>query len=100
MSKFVDDIIYNIRKQPETWSVLPRRTQEKASGIASGRVQIRLHGNSALASIIDVDVDGIEMTITYWDRFFLERAVSWWFRQVRLADVRISYPLDPDPDHI
>jgi len=78
MSKFVDEIIHDIRTNPDTWQ------DQCGYGIKKDNVIVTDYGNTAILSIISVYVNNKEMTRTWRDGYKLEKAVSWWYRNVSL----------------
>ena len=81
MSKFVDEIIDDIKSNPDSWR------DQIGYGIKKDRIIITGHGNSAILSVIDVYVNNKQITRTYIDAFRLEKAVSWWYKNVSLKTI-------------
>lgn len=80
MSKFVDEIIDNIKTQPDKWQVYNRYH----NGIRCDSIKITGIGNGPLISIAHVYIDVIEMPLTFKDKYRLEKVVTWWFRNVSI----------------
>lgn len=83
MSKFIDEIITDIKADPDSWR------DQCGNGIKKGEVIITDHGNSALLSIIDVYVNNKRITRTWRDGYRLEKAVSWWYKNVSLKTLSV-----------
>ena len=82
MSKFVDEILEDIKTNQNSWSKNNRA--EHGRGIKKDNIIIAFYGNSPLLSIIDVYIDNQRMPLTYMDRWDLEKAVGWWYRNIDL----------------
>jgi hypothetical protein len=80
MSKYVDEIIKDIRSNPETW-------ERVKGGLKKGSVYVYDFGNGHkwfggwFTSIVSVSIDGIETKCLSWrDKYRLEEAFKWWMR--------------------
>jgi len=76
MSKFVDEILDSIKTNPKDWTVV--KTRGYFTGIEKDNIIISQHGNSAILSIINVEINGVRIPTTYIDLFRLERAITKW----------------------
>ncbi len=78
MSKFVDQIIEELKTQPQSFK------DYKGRGVQKNNLVVRGFGNSAHLSIIHVELSGVDMPLTYFDKFRLERAISNWYETIPL----------------
>ena len=76
MSKFVNEILESIKNTPKDWTVV--KTNGYFTGIENGSIVITEHGNSAILSIINVEINGVRIPTTYIDLFRLEKAITKW----------------------
>lgn len=82
MSKFVDEIIEDVKNNPKTWS------RYKERGLKKGNIKISDCGNGSklflfwFTSIVDIYVnDKSTWVSTSWrDRYRLEELFLWWMR--------------------
>jgi hypothetical protein len=56
-----------------------------ANGIECGGIKIDNMGNGTIfmlwcTSIISCTINGVQMPLTYYDRFRLEETLKWWFK--------------------
>lgn len=88
MSKYVDEIVQDIRINPETWKRSGSTGLEKANIIITG-----FNSNGIiflyLLSIVDVYINGISTfsTCTYMDKVKLQLAYNWWMRSSPLSRI-------------
>ncbi len=78
MSKFVDEIIKDLKDNPKDYKVNNR------SGIEKREVEINSCGNIRAMSLIHILINDKEMITTYIDRWKLEVAISEWYRTIDL----------------
>lgn len=80
MSKFVDEIVKDIRENPRKW----RRYGER--GLMAGEVVIDGLGNTKALSICDVLINGRDsyVALTWFDKYRIESACLWWMRNASL----------------
>lgn len=81
MSKFIDEIVYSIRENSSEWC------DNDGCGVKKGNIEVSLYGNSAMLSIINVWINGKTVPTTWLDRFKLEKAISFWYRNVPLSTI-------------
>lgn len=82
MSKYVDEIIKDIRDNPNSWKRLD--TGNCYDGIQKGNIKLTQYGNTRLLSIINVEIDNVRQRKTYLDSWRLESAVTWWYKNIGL----------------
>lgn len=85
MSKYIDEIIKDIKTNPDSWR------DQQGNGIKKGDVTITGYGNTAILSCISVYVNYKEMPAKWYDNYRLERAVGWWYRNVSLATISLLH---------
>ncbi|BFM16241.1 hypothetical protein R50073_24240 [Maricurvus nonylphenolicus] len=78
MSKFAAEIRDSIYAEPEKWN--PTRNSYRHNGIEKDGVKVFDYGNTKLLSVISVEVKGSDVKTTYRDRWSLEKAVLWWYK--------------------
>lgn len=83
MSKFVDEILESIKKEPTTWK------DYNACGVEKGNIKIYGYGNTKLLSICSVKINDKEMPVTYMDRWRIEKVISEWYRTVKLETLLV-----------
>jgi hypothetical protein len=86
MSKYITEIIADVKQNPHTWH---RTTEGRILGVGIRKDDISIYnyGNTMLFSVIDVEINGTRTVTTYIDRVRLERLVSWWFKSVSLKTI-------------
>jgi len=78
MSKFVDEIIADIISNPVKWN------RYRGDGIRKGQIIISPIGAPIILSIIQIEIEGVDMPLTYSDRWRLESTVRKWFKIISL----------------
>lgn len=81
MSKIAGDILDLIKKDPKRFAM---KGNDPFCGITDGNIDIIHFGNTRALSVIDVCVNGVEMRLTYIDRWRIEVAMKKWFKQMSL----------------
>ncbi len=81
MSKYIDEIIADIKQNPQNWM------DYKANGVQKGNIIVNLYGNSKLLSVINVRINNKEMPTKYIDRWRLEAVIKWWYESVSLKTI-------------
>lgn len=77
MSKFVDDLIRQVKNSPDLFSAVDESTIKSSL--------VYLHAwNAEWLPIVDLKIYGVDMRLTYWDKVRLYRLLAWWFKQARL----------------
>ena len=79
MSKFVDQIIKGISDNPLTFR------DYNGEGVIRNQIKISRYGNTAILSIIKVEINGKTMPTTYIDKFRLEGAIRKWYKNIPLS---------------
>lgn len=74
MSKYIDEIINDLKKNPETYR------DNAGQGVRKGDVEVIGYGNSAVLSTISVMLNGHRVPSSYRDNFRLEVAIKRWYR--------------------
>lgn len=83
--KLVEQILKDVKENPETWE--PQASYAKIwwNGIKKDNVVIRGFGNTRVFSVIEVYINGVEIEgVSYLNRWRLEAAVLWWYSKVPL----------------
>lgn len=78
MSKFVKEIIEDLKYNPETFK------DYKGQGVEKGNIIIKDYGNTRVLSVVDFIINGQDMPTTYIDRWKLEVAIQNWYASVSL----------------
>lgn len=78
MSKFVDEIIEDLKNNPETFS------EYEGFGVEKGNIKVFGIGCGALLSLVQLQINSNQIPTTYWDNFRLERAINRWYQTVSL----------------
>lgn len=78
MSKFVDEILNDIKTNPLSF------TDYKGFGIIKDNIIVSGYGNTAICSCIDVRVNLKYIPITYVDRWKLEIAIRNWYKNASI----------------
>jgi hypothetical protein len=79
MSKFVDEILKDIRENKNNWIKC-----DNGAGIKKDNIYICQHGNTALLSVVHILINEVDMPLTYMDKWRLEKAVGWWYKNIDL----------------
>lgn len=79
MSKYVDEILKDLKDNPETFK------DYEGQGVEKGNIIICLYGNTRVVSIIDVYINGKNMPTSYIDLWRLETAIKYWYRNISLS---------------
>jgi len=82
MSKIVDEIIRDIRENPESW--LPVKQEkyvsgEKWCGIEKEKAEVRITTNYSM-HLFDLIIGGAEFPYSIFDQGKVDRAVKWWYK--------------------
>lgn len=77
MSKFANQILQDIKTNPNNWYKIPH-------GISNGSIKIDCIGNTKLLSILDISVNGKDIPTTWLDRYRIEGVFYWWCENVDL----------------
>lgn len=94
MSKFVSDIIRDIKANPNTWVVINRSDIKSEEfhicgpGLTNGKVRIINYGNPRFAAVESVYIDGGEIPTSYIDRWRLHVTINRWFKTIRLSHLQ------------
>lgn len=78
MSKFVNEIIEDIKKNPATF------VDYKGYGVKKGDLIISGYGNSKALSIINVWICDKTIPTTFMDKWRLESTIKWWYKNINL----------------
>lgn len=87
MSVVIDELVKDIRNNPSSYT--PK--MEAFHGLKKEGVEIKLCGNTCLLSICNVYINGEPFPTTYIDRWKVEKAVSWWYRNMRAENFGIRF---------
>jgi len=89
MSKYVREIVKDIRENPDLW------VRDRWNGIKKGDIRIYGCGNGSkwffgwATSIVSLSICGKECyALTIGDRYALEEAVKWWMRNASLKMIQ------------
>lgn len=83
MSKFIDEIIADIKTNPDLWQ------DNEGWGVKKDNIEIWGYGNTCVLSIVSVRINGKDMPTDYVGRFKLERTISNWYKTVSLKTISI-----------
>lgn len=78
MSKFVDEIISDLKRNPETY------IDNYGQGVKKGDVEISEYGNSAPLSIVSIRINDKRIPTTYIDNWKLEVAIKNWYKNATI----------------
>ncbi len=78
MSRFVDEIIKDLKENPLTFKDFEGR------GVMKNNVIVCGYGNSKFLSLISVWINGKDIPTTYIDNWRLEVAIKNWYKTVPL----------------
>lgn len=82
MSKWVSEIIKDIKNNPTDWK------PNSKTGISNQKLNIQIKDvyNSAILSVSEIHVNGVNMwtKMCYIDRFRIEVGVNRWFKKAKL----------------
>lgn len=90
MSKFVNELLGSIYQHKDNWRPYVGNVEVNGYtvyyrfGLQRENIIIFNYGNGAIFSVIDVLVGGKKTLTTYSDRYKLENAVKWWYKNVDL----------------
>jgi hypothetical protein len=79
MSKFVDELLKQIYNEKDTW-----KKYANGTGIEKSNIKIYNFGNTKILSVVSIDIEGQDMPLTYMDRYKLEKAIGWWYKNISL----------------
>ncbi len=82
MSKFVDEILQDIKDNPNTF------TDIGGNGIKKDNIEISGYGNTRVLSIIHVFINNKDIPKSWLDNWRLEVAVQQWYRTVSLDTLK------------
>ncbi len=81
MSLFVDQIVKDLKENPNTFTRYGRNGVQKENLIITG------YGNTKMFSLIDVIIKTKNIPLTYCDRWKLEGAVKNWYKSIPLEHI-------------
>jgi len=89
MSKYVDEIIQDIKSYPGSWS------RYGYDGLGKNNVHITGCGNGSkylffwLGSVLDVEIEGMSCcaAMTWADKYRLEEVYLWWMRNATIEQL-------------
>jgi len=87
VSKFVDDIVEDIRINPDTWNANSSRHCSRNDGLKKDGLEITDYGNTKLLSVVSLYIDGVRTETRFIDNWRLESAVLWWYKNASLEDI-------------
>ncbi len=82
MSRYVDMLVKSIKDHPSNWFV-----GDYAGHLVCGEVEIGGIGNTKLLSVCYISCKGVDVVMTYTDRYKIEGAVLWWYKNCSLLDI-------------
>ena len=80
MSKYIDDIIKDIKTNPETYSIY------YSSGLEKDNIEITSFG-TRMVPAMDVCINGISLPTSYIDRWRLESVIKKWYKNMSLEQL-------------
>jgi len=86
MSVLVDEAIADIENNPETFF---SASNTQFGGFENDIYRVYFGGNTKILSIINLDVNGVNITLSWWDKYRLERASLWWWKNVPTENIKI-----------
>lgn len=83
-SKFVRQIISDLKSNPETWKRKDRNLLQKED------IQLIGFTNDRIFSTVDVFINqkGCYLYLSFWDKFYLESAISKWMKNASVDQLR------------
>lgn len=81
MSKYIDDIVFSLKNYPGTWS------DNEGWGCKKGNIEIFGYSKVRLLTIITVKINGHIMPTNFRDKWKLEGAIGWWYKNVPLSQL-------------
>lgn len=78
MSKYIDDIIEDLNKNPETYK------DYYGNGVEKDNIRITGYGSILLTSVIRVAINNNTMPTTIRDSWKLKKAIRKWYRKMPL----------------
>ena len=87
MSKYISQLIEDIKTNPNSWRDYDGRGIKKDLPISKPGSNIIIHGygNTRLLSVIEVVINGNEIPISYIDRWKLEVTIKEWYKNINLS---------------
>jgi len=82
MSKYVDEIIKDLKANPKSY------LDYKGCGVKNDNIIIDNYGNTRLLSVIWLYINLKPMPITYMDKWRLEVAVKNWYKNASLETIK------------
>lgn len=84
MSKYVNEILKDLKDNPETFKC------NYGQGVKKDNVKISGYGNTRMLSVIDVHINGKSIPTSYIDLWRLEVAVQRWYRAISLKGLMVK----------
>lgn len=78
MSVFIDEIIKDLKENPNTF------TDYEGCGVKKNNIKISLYGNTRVLSLINISLNNKDMPTSYIDRWRLEVQIKKWYRNINL----------------
>lgn len=79
MSKYISQLIEDIKANPNSWS------DYGGQGIKKDNIIIKGYGNSKFISVIHVVINGNEIPTSYIDLWKLEVVIKKWYKNIDLS---------------
>lgn len=81
MSKFVEELIEDIKSNPKTW------IDYYGVGIKKDNIVIYGYGNTRMLSVTTVEINGYSVPTTYFDNWKLEVTIGKWYKKIGLNNL-------------
>lgn len=78
MSKFVNEILIELKQTPESFK------DYNGEGVQKNNIIVYQYSNSRVFSLIEVSVNNKNIPLSYIDRWRLESGIKNWYRTVSL----------------
>jgi hypothetical protein len=78
MSKYVDEILKDLKENPETFR------DYKGCGVQKNEIVVAFYGNTRVLSIISVYIKGNDIPLSYMDKWRLEVSIKKWYATIGL----------------
>lgn len=82
MSRYVDMLVKSIKEFPDKWLMGSSIGTLHCGGLRIGGI-----GNTKLLSCCCLYSEGVEVITTYTDRYKIEAAVLWWYKNCSLTNI-------------
>ena len=78
----VREVINSIKTEPQLWN--PTKGGLKWDGVIRDNIRVAEYGNPKILSVIELEIKGTRIQLSWFDAYYLEKTVQAWYKKVPL----------------